>query len=88
MLIESVRNGVYDEMRSVIWPLLTNSTIFPYEKYLGKMENKEINLDLERTFPNNKNAKALGDKMKKVLNAIAVAIPELGYCQGTKDIHL
>jgi hypothetical protein len=43
---------------------------------------KDINLDLDRTFPNHKLGKILENRMKVVLNALAVAIPEVGYCQG------
>jgi hypothetical protein len=47
----------------------------PYASYHGKMECKQINLDLDRTFPNNKIVKQLTPKMKDVLNAIAYALP-------------
>ncbi len=47
----------------------------PYAFYLGKQECKQIDLDLDRTFPSNKIVKQLTSKMKSILNAIASALP-------------
>lgn len=57
-----------------------------YLSYHGKIESKQIDLDLDRTFPENKIIKQLTSKMKSVLNAIAYALPKLGYCQGMNFI--
>ena len=46
-----------------------------YSFYVGKSLCKQIDLDLDRTFPENKIVKQLTTKMKNILNAIAVALP-------------
>lgn len=50
---------------------------------------KIIELDLERTFPDNvyfvKNNPCY-EGMRKVLNCLSVILPEMGYCQGLNFI--
>ena len=63
--------------------MLIQSPVKSFKSCEGKCEIKDINLDLERTFPNSKQSKSLEGRMKIVLNALAYALPEVGYCQGT-----
>lgn len=66
--------------------MLIQKPIKLFEECKGKCEIKDINLDLERTFPTHKQGKQLEERMKVVLNALAVAIPEVGYCQGKTSL--
>ena len=78
-----MRKGISDQLRYKIWPLLIQKPLRLYKDCLGKCEIKDINLDLERTFPNSKESKSIEGRLKVVLNALAYAIPDVGYCQGT-----
>lgn len=66
-----------------MWPLLIQEPLVSFDDCRGKCENKDVSLDLDRTFPTHKEAKALEGRMKTVLNAMVIALPEVGYCQGT-----
>jgi hypothetical protein len=70
-----VRKGVEDSLRHKIWPQLIQKPLKFYDDCKDKCELKDINLDLERTFPNSKDTKILCERMKIVLNALAYAIP-------------
>jgi hypothetical protein len=67
----------------MVWPLLIQEPLMRFEDCRDRCENKEVSLDLERTFPTHKQAKTLEEGMKVVLNALVVALPEVGYCQGS-----
>lgn len=58
-MINEVREGVFDGLRHKVWPLLIQEPLFKFEDCRDKCENKEINLDLDRTFPTHKEAKML-----------------------------
>lgn len=58
-MIDEVRFGVYDGLRHKVWPLLIQEPLYRFEDCKNKGENKEINLDLDRTFPTHKEAKML-----------------------------
>ena len=86
-LIYEVRKGIGDALRSKIWPLLIQKPVRPFEECRNKCQLKDIELDLERTFPNHKDSKNIEEKMKTVLNALAYSMPEVGYCQGTQLVR-
>lgn len=52
--------------------------------------DKTIELDLTRTFPENKHFNSLSSPfmvgLKNILNALSVAFPKMGYCQGLNFI--
>ena len=75
-----------DSLRHIIWPMLLQKPVLSFSDCRDKCELKDINLDLERTFPNHKESKSIEKSMKVVLNALAYSMPEVGYCQGTNII--
>jgi hypothetical protein len=58
-VIGEVREGVFDGLRHKVWPLLIQEPLVKFEDCRGLCENKDVNLDLERTFPTHKEAKSL-----------------------------
>lgn len=89
-----IRRGIPDKLRPQIWPHLLDSMIlylkYPtvYEKCLNtELEPKirnQIELDIIRTFPNNKNYQrnSVGlVHLKNVLHAFAIYKPKINYCQ-------
>ena len=75
-----------DKLRPEIWTLLITDPLRKFEDVKEKQELKEIDLDISRTIPNNKNVKVILGDLRIVLNAIAFAIPKMGYCQGLNFI--
>jgi hypothetical protein len=53
-VISEVREGVCDQLRHKVWPLLIQEPLMRFEECRDRCENKEVNLDLERTFPTHK----------------------------------
>ncbi|CRG96193.1 GTPase-activating protein, putative [Plasmodium gallinaceum] len=93
-----IRKGIPDKLRPDIWPHLLDSIIlclkYPtiYEKCLNsELEPKvlsQIELDIIRTFPHNKNVKNSPGliQLKNVLRAFAVYKPKINYCQSMNFI--
>lgn len=53
-IIGEVREGVSDGLRHRVWPLLIQEPLVSFEDCRGRCENKDVSLDLERTFPTHK----------------------------------
>lgn len=66
--------------------MLIDNPMKKFADCVNKCEIKDINLDLDRTFPTHKLGKTLENRLKVVLNALAFAIPEVGYCQGKETL--
>ncbi|CRH00013.1 GTPase-activating protein, putative [Plasmodium relictum] len=94
-----IRKGIPDKLRPDIWPHLLDSMVlclkYPtiYEKCLNsELEPKvlsQIELDIIRTFPHNKNYRRNSPgliQLKNVLRAFAVYKPKINYCQSMNFI--
>ena len=66
--------------------MLIQNPLKSFEECKDKCDIKDIVLDLERTFPQHPESKKLEQRMKVVLNALAIAMPGVGYCQGMNFI--
>lgn len=86
LLREEVRKGIPEKLRPLVWPKLIVEPLKQYESISVKEELKEIDRDINRTIPTNKREAELKDKLKHMLNVVAVAFPEMGYCQGLNFI--
>lgn len=94
-----IRKGIPDKLRSQIWPHLLGS-MYLYLKYPNVYERcantdldvkvlNQIELDIIRTFPNNKNYQrnSIGlVRLKNVLHAFAIYRPKINYCQSMNFI--
>ena len=78
-----MRRGIADSCRSRVWPRLILPPLSSYDQCCGLVEYSEISRDLMRTFPLHQSSRSIESRMGEVLNALAVALPKLGYCQGT-----
>mmetsp|Transcript_29296 Transcript_29296/g.76917 ORF Transcript_29296/g.76917 Transcript_29296/m.76917 type:complete len:203 (+) Transcript_29296:116-724(+) len=94
-----VIQGIPPEMRPTLWPLLCGvekaraargEQVYPslLQRCEGKERNRELELDLDRTFPGHPlldRESAHGDlgiaSLHRVLNSYALHNPQVGYCQ-------
>ncbi|CAD2091372.1 GTPase-activating protein, putative [Plasmodium vinckei brucechwatti] len=94
-----IRKGIPDKFRMNIWPYLLGSVVlytkYPtiYERCLNsEIEPKvlsQIELDMLRTFPHNKNYQLNAHgltKLRNVLRAFAIYKPKINYCQSMNFI--
>ncbi|EAA18056.1 hypothetical protein [Plasmodium yoelii yoelii] len=94
-----IRKGIPDKFRMNIWPYLLGSVVlytkYPtiYERCLNsEIEPKvlsQIELDMLRTFPHNKNYQLNAQgltKLRNVLRAFAIYKPKINYCQSMNFI--
>ncbi|VWU50013.1 GTPase-activating protein, putative, partial [Hepatocystis sp. ex Piliocolobus tephrosceles] len=94
-----IRKGIPDKLRPDIWPYLLDSMVlylkYPtiYEKCLNSelvpRVLSQIELDIIRTFPHNKNYRNNSPgltQLKNVLHAFAVYKPKINYCQSMNFI--
>lgn len=88
-----IREGIPDQIRKDVWPFLIKGSTPDYQKVLeqpwDEKVRKTIELDLDRTFPDNayffKNNPGY-EGLRKVLNCLNAILPEMGYCQGLNFI--
>lgn len=85
-LREEVRKGVPDKLRPQVWMQLITPPLREYESFVVKEELKEIDRDINRTIPTNKREEELKERLRHMLNVLAVAFPSMGYCQGLNFI--
>mmetsp|Transcript_32247 Transcript_32247/g.52381 ORF Transcript_32247/g.52381 Transcript_32247/m.52381 type:complete len:1000 (+) Transcript_32247:254-3253(+) len=92
-----VRRGIPPELRGHLWPLLSGSDERKckaengyYSRMVKKAQSsgskrvfKQVEKDLERTFPKNQGFEAgeSQDMLRRVLTAFASHNPSVGYCQ-------
>ena len=77
-----IREGVPDQLRKTVWPALIKGDVPSYQKILSQPYDekiaKVIDLDLERTFPDNiffaKNHSCY-EGLRRVLNALSTIFP-------------
>ncbi|KAK2197337.1 bifunctional Rab-GTPase-TBC domain/Rab-GTPase-TBC domain superfamily [Babesia duncani] len=88
-----IRKGIPDHMRSQVWLHLLGANqvqkenVGVYEHLLTQPLDhhvaSEIDLDITRTFPSNRNyaVESGTNKLRNVLHAFAVYMPSINYCQ-------
>lgn len=100
-----IRLGIPHELRHRVWKFLVNIRTRELRKqydsdgkyyanlcqsHVAPLHAKQIDLDLLRTLPTNKNFSDLDcegtNRLKKILRAYSVHNPSIGYCQGLNRV--
>ncbi|ODQ83028.1 hypothetical protein BABINDRAFT_159501 [Babjeviella inositovora NRRL Y-12698] len=88
-LQEAVSEGIPNEVRGMIWQLISNSKNFQLEEFYASIKNepseheKAIKRDLSRTsFVTSGEASSKMDSLFHVIKAYSLFDPEVGYTQG------
>ena len=94
-LIRRTRKGIPPSIRIKVWPeivkieKIVEKTPLTYSKILLKdsYDTYDINLDIPRTF-SFQSQEVLKDSLLKVLKALSIEFPHIGYCQGMNFLSM